>query len=237
LALSDDGTTAFIGALGVKHERGAIDVFNVAAESAWTSTAFPTAILTDAAGVAHDDLGGIVRVSADGLTAVATAVGAAKGAGTADVFHVSSEGAWTTTSAPTARLTEHSRHANDELGWAAAVSADGTTAVAGAPGVNWNTGKAEVFHVADAGSWLTSSNPTATLTNSKLPKPVCVVPRLVGEPILFAKLDITYSDCRLGKVKRVHAKSKKWRKRVVSQSPPPGRRLRPGAKVNVKIGK
>ena len=93
-----------------------------------------------------------------------------------------------------------------------------------------------MFHVADAGSWLTSSTPTASLTNSALPKPLCVVPGLKGERLGDAKFDLELSNCTLGKVKRVHS-TKRNRKKVVSQSPHSGRRLRPGSRVNVKIGK
>jgi hypothetical protein len=237
LALSGDGTTAFIGADGVKHVTGAVDVFHVAAADSWVTTSSPTAVLTNAGGARGDGRGGVVRASTDGMTVVATATGAGKSAGAVDLFHVSDEGAWTTTSTPTATLTEPKRVPNDLLGYGLAISADGTTAIAGAPGVNWFTGNAVVFHVADAGSWLTSSTPAATLTNSALPKPRCVVPRLKGEPVWYAKLFLARSDCSLGKVKRVHTKIKKLRGRIVSESPAPGRHRPAGWKVKVEVGK
>ncbi len=237
LALSGDGTTAFIGAVGVKHAAGAVDVFHVAAADSWVTTSTPTAILTNAGGARGDGLGGVVRASADGLTVVATAAGAAKNAGAVDLFHASDEADWATTSTPTATLTEPKRAPSDMLGYGLAISADGTTAIAGAPGVDWFTGNAIVFNVADAGSWVTSSTPAATLTNSALPKPHCVVPRLKGQPVLFAKAILALSDCRLGKVKKVHTKSKRWRGRIVSESPAPGRHRPAGWKVKVKVGK
>ncbi len=109
----------------------------------------------------------------------------------------------------------------------------------GAPGVDWDTGAADLFHVSDANSWLTSSIPTATLTNSALPRPVCVVPRLVGLSLALAKDELasSYSKCRLGRVTKVPAKSKKWRRRIVSQRPAPGKHLPAGARINVKVGK
>ena len=72
---------------------------------------------------------------------------------------------WTTTSTPTATLTNSSGQELDSLGWSVAISADGTTAVVGAPVVSGG-GAAYVFHVADDGSWSSSSTPTATLTKS-----------------------------------------------------------------------
>ncbi len=236
LALSGDGTTAFLGAYGVKKERGAVDVFHASAEDAWATTSTPAAILTDAGSAANDQLGGVVRAAADGTTVVATAVDAANGRGEADVFHASDEGAWASTTAPTAKLTDSAGKSGDLLGWGLGVSGDGTTVVVGAPGVRWGTGAADVFHVADESSWLTTSSPAARLTNSALPKPVCVVPRLVGAPLAFARVILFEQDCRLGKVKRVHAK-KKLRGRIVSQSPKPRKHLRAGAKVSVKVGK
>jgi hypothetical protein len=236
LALSGDGTTAFVGAIGVKHQTGAVDVFHVATADSWATSSTPTAILTNARGARGDGLGDVVRASPDGLTVVATVGGAAKNAGAVDVFHVSDAGAWATTSQPAAALTEPTRHPNDLLGVGLAISADGTTALIGAPGAHWHTGKAEVFHVADAGSWVTSSTPAATLTNSALPKPVCVVPGLRGAPVFLARLLLPAFNCRLGKVKRVHVKNKRLRKLIVSQSPAPGRH-RAGTKVSVKVGK
>jgi hypothetical protein len=237
VSLSGDGTTAVVGAPAVNHLNGAVDVFHVAAADAWATSSTPTAILTHAAGARSDLLGYVVSVSTDGSTVVATALGAAKLAGTVDVFHAADEGSWATTSTPTALLNEPTRHTEAELGRGLAISADGTTVLAGAPGFNWFTGDARVFHVADANSWVTSSHPAATLNNSKLPKPVCVVPRLKGESVSYAKFDLPYYDCSLGKVTRVHVKNKKWRKRVIAQSPAPGRHRHAGWKVKIQVGK
>jgi hypothetical protein len=208
----------------------------VADAGSWATSALPTAVLTNAAGKKGDGLGDITRASTDGMTVVASAVDAAKGAGALDVFHASGEDAWTTTSTPTTTLVEPKRKPNDLLGYGVAVSADGTTAVGGAPGVNWYTGNALVFHVADASSWGGSGHLAAKLTNSALPKPHCIVPRLKGEPLEFAKFDLEFSDCGLGKVKKVHDK-KKLRGRIISQSPKPGSHRRAGFKVRVEVGK
>jgi hypothetical protein len=218
LALSGDGTTAFLWAAGD------VDVFHTSDAAAWASTSTPTAILTTRATR--------VAVSTDGTTALVT--DARRGA--AYVFHASGEGAWASTSAPTATLTDSRGHRKDGLGVGLALSADGATVLVGAPFVEWQTGAADVFHVSDASSWLTSSTPAARLTNSALPKPHCIVPWLKGEDLEHAKLDIEFSDCSLGKVKHVHAK-RKLRGRVISQSPIPGRHHAAGFKVNIKVGK
>jgi hypothetical protein len=237
LALSGDGTTAFIGEPSAKYGAGAVEVFHVAAADSWATSSTPTAILTRKGSAGGDYLGYVVRVSTDGSTVVASAVGTAKFAGTVAVFHASDEGSWATTSTPTALLTEPARHAGDVLGLGLAISTDGTAVLAGAPGFNWDTGNADVFHVADASSWLTNSRPAATLKNSKLPKPVCIVPQLKDAPLEYAKVALVYYDCRLGKVTRVHVKSKRLRNDVVAQSPGPGRHRHAGWKVNIKVGK
>jgi hypothetical protein len=236
LALSGDGTTAFLGAAGVNRERGAVDVYHATGEDAWASSSTPTAVLTNALGKKGDFLGAFVRASGDGLTVVATATGTAKATGAAQIFHVADESTWTSSTAPTATLTDSARVHGDLLGAGLAVSADGATVLVGAPGVNWSTGVADVFHVSDAASWLTGSTPAAALTNSALPAPVCIVPPIVGLPVVIAKLFLADSDCRLGRVKRVHSKLKKLpRGAIVSESPAPGKHLAAGSKVRVHV--
>jgi hypothetical protein len=236
LALSGDGTTAFLAAPGVNGYRGAVDVFHVANENLWMSSSTPAAILTDGKAAKYEDFGGDIAVSSDGTTAVAGALGTKQSAGAAFVFRASGEDAWASSSAPTAVLTDSAGARNDALGATVATAGDGATVLAGVPFVNWQTGKADVFHVADSSSWLTSSTPTAKLTNSALPKPRCVVPHLKKYPLDLAKYFLFNSNCRLGKVTKVHA-AKKYKRKIVSQSPAPGRNLPPGSKVKVKIGK
>jgi hypothetical protein len=236
LTLSNDGTTAFLGAPFVKGHTGEVDVFHAAAEDAWASSSTPAAILTDAAGARDDLLGDHVAVSSDGTTAVVTAPGVHHKTGAAYVFRVADEGAWTSSAAPTATLTNSAGVRNDVLGVGLGSSADGATVLLGAPWVNWKTGAADVFHVADAGSWVTGSTPNATLTNSALPKPRCIVPRLRGYHVPLARAFLAYENCRLGKVRHVHS-TRKLRRRIVSQSPAPRRNLPPGSKVNVKVGR
>ena len=163
VAISADGTTAFIGAYGVSTGTGAAYVFHVSSEGSWATTSTPTATLTNSSGASGDLFGTSVALSADGTTAV---IGAPGVTGAAYVYHVSSETSWATTSTPTATLSKLGGASGDVFGTSVAISADGTTAVIGAPGVNSSTGAAYVFHVSGDGSWVTSSTPTATLTNS-----------------------------------------------------------------------
>ena len=232
LALSGDGTTALLGAPGVG-AGGAVEVFHAADAGAWASSSTPAATLTNTG--SEELLGASVMVSADGTTAVVTAPFFDGDTGASYVFHVSDEGAWASSAAPTATLTNSAGVSEDELGVGLGLSADGATVLVGAPGVKWNTGAADVFHVSDASSWLTSSTPTATLTNSALPHLDCVVPRLVGLRLATAKVRLRHAQCRLGRVTKVHSRTKKGR--VVSQSRPPRRHLAPGWYVNVKVGK
>lgn len=255
VALSGDGTTAFLGAPGNvagsptpgdKKTAGAVDVFHVSAADAWADSSIPAAILSKGGRSGNDALGALVAASTDGSTLVATAPGVHRGRGAADVFQALSQSEWTSSAAPTATLTNSAGTRTDFFGGSEisggrglGISTDGATVLVGAPGVNWNTGAADMFHVANASSWLTSSAPTAKLTNSALPRPVCVVPRLIGLNLSDAKYStfgLAAHKCRLGRVRKVHAK-KKWRRLIVSQTPAPGKHLRAGAKVNVKIGK
>jgi hypothetical protein len=233
LALSGDGTVAFLGHPGTDVEKGAVEVYVIAGGAAWQSTSTPSATLTDAGAPAYALLGAEAAVSPDGTTALVGAFGHRHFRGAASVFHVAYEGDWVTTSAPAATLTNSAGRANDDLGWAAAISADGATALLGAPGVRFGTGAAQVAHVADASSWASVSAPTATLTVKALH--ACVVPALQGLTVRAAKSALKARSCRLGKVERVHAKGKKGR--VVSQSRPWAWRMSIGAKVNVTVAK
>jgi hypothetical protein len=235
LALSADGATAFL-ASDANVGRGAVDVFHVADETSWVTSSAPAAILTNSGSAGGDYLGYSLAVSSDGTTVEASAPGAHKETGATYVFHVANANAWATTATPTAALTNSAGVHRDLRAFALAGSADGASLLVGSPFVNWSTGTADVFHVADAGSWLTSATPTATLTNSALPKPACVVPSLKGFPVGFALLFIDDANCRLGKVVKVHS-TKKHKGRIVSQSPAPKTHLAPGSKINVKVGK
>ena len=141
-------------------------VFPVDVDPTWSSSSSPTATLTNSAGAAGDEFGYSVALSADGTTALVGAYGVSSATGAAYVFHVSGQGSWATSAAPMATLTNSAGAAGDEFGVSVALSADGTTALVGAPDVTSLIGAAYVFHVPGEGSWATAGAPTATLTNS-----------------------------------------------------------------------
>ncbi|MFL5922111.1 MAG: InlB B-repeat-containing protein [Gaiellaceae bacterium] len=77
-----------------------------------------------------------------------------------------------------------------------------------------------------------TSDRTATATF----KAKCVVPKLRGLTLKKAKARIKRAHCTVGKVRRKASRASKKGK-VLAQKPRPGKRLAPGAKVNVTVGK
>ena len=167
VALSSDGTTALLGDYAANSFAGAAEIFHVSSESSWTTTSTPAATLTNSGGVANDDFGGTVALSSDGTTAVVGAAGVNSQKGAVYIFHASSETSWSTTSTPTATLTNGGGSAGDSFG-AVAISSDGTTVLVSdspQPGGS-DVGAAYIFHASSESSWSTTSTPTATLTVS-----------------------------------------------------------------------
>ncbi len=165
VAVSGDGTTAVIGSPGGPVD-GAAYVVHVSSESAWASSASPTAALSDTASVVQDSFGESVSISGDGTTVAVGTYVYGGNEGYATVFHVPGDGAWTSTSSPTATLTDSAPAAGDNFGLSVSLSADGTSALVGSPGVNTGTGAAFVYRAPSEGAWASSSSPTATLTNT-----------------------------------------------------------------------
>jgi len=166
VSLSQDGTTALVGAFTANSNKGAAYIFHVKSAGSWKTTSTPAAMLTDSSGSNGDSFGDAVSLSADGTTALIAAFGVSSGQGAAYVFHVTSESAWTTTSSPQAVLTVPQTNPPADLGSAVALSATGTTALVGATSVNSGRGATYVFHVASPGSWKSTSHPTAVLTTA-----------------------------------------------------------------------
>jgi hypothetical protein len=154
--MSADGTTALIGADGASSAY----VFHVTAEGSWASSSSPAATLANSGGAAGDEFGDSAALSADGTTALIGADGAnsAQGTGAADVFHVTGEGTWASSSSPAATLTGPAAVKGGSFGSSVAMSGDGTTAL-----ITDGEGHAYVFHVTAEGSWASSSSPAATL--------------------------------------------------------------------------
>ncbi len=232
LALSGDGTVAVLGAPLSDFYTGKVDVFHASGPAAWATTSTPAATLTRPGGLADTYFGQSVSVSADGATALVGAPGVDVKRGAGYIFHVADAGSWASTSAAAATLTDSGAGEGSALGSDTALIADGSTALLGEPGALWPVGAADVFHVADASSWASSSTPAAVVTVP--PVEPCIVPKLIGLTVSAAKARLTASNCSLGKVQRVPSKKGK-KGRVVSQSRAPGAPLVHGANVNVKV--
>ncbi len=165
VALSSDGTTALAGAPGLNSGQGAAYIFHASSEGSWSTSSTPTATLSNGSGASEDSLGVAVALSSDGTTALLGAPVVSGRKGAAYIFHASAEGSWSTSSTPSATLSNGSGASEDSLGVAVALSSDGTTALLGAPGVNGGRGAAYVFHTSAEGSWSSSSAPSATVSN------------------------------------------------------------------------
>jgi uncharacterized repeat protein (TIGR01451 family) len=67
-------------------------------------------------------------------------------------------------------------------------------------------------------------------------KAKCVVPKVIGLTLRKAKAKIKKAHCGVGKVTQKPSPARKKGK-VLGQKPRPGRKLRPGARVNLTVGK
>lgn len=65
---------------------------------------------------------------------------------------------------------------------------------------------------------------------------VCVVPKLKGKKLAAARTALRKHHCRVGKITKV-ASPARSKGRVIAEKPKPGRHLREGAKVALKVGK
>jgi beta-lactam-binding protein with PASTA domain len=61
------------------------------------------------------------------------------------------------------------------------------------------------------------------------------VPNVLGEPLAKAKTTIVRAHCRVGAVKQVASRKKK--NTVVGESPRPGKRLKKGARVDLRVSR
>jgi hypothetical protein len=136
VAVSGDGNTVVVGVPNLDlygSDQGAVYVY--AKPDAWASTPVYTARLSAGDGVAGDKAGWSVSVSADGSTVVAGAPYRSEGGsdrGAAYVFL--RPGADWQDATHVAKLTAADGVDDDQFGASVAVSGDGSTIVAGAPG-------------------------------------------------------------------------------------------------------
>ena len=170
-SLSADGTTALIGAYAANAPAGDAYIFHVSSESSWVNSSTPTAMLSDpVAGWFSWSL----ALSADGTTALIGAPDSTDGiagsagdfVGSADIFHVASESDWTTTSTPTATLSDPANVFYTVFGWSVALSQAGTTALISGDGSGVSGGEAGAVYVFTATSestWTSDSTPNTEL--------------------------------------------------------------------------
>jgi|GEM_PF-1817249 len=127
VAISADGSTAIVGVAlddaGSLENAGRVFVFTRSG-SVWSQQA----ILTATGALAGDTFGTAVALSANGSTALIGAAGVQEGRGAAYVF-TRSGSTWS----QQAKLTAADAAISDSLGSSVALSADGGTAIAGAP--------------------------------------------------------------------------------------------------------
>ncbi len=151
VALSADGQTALVGPPGAVADNGAAYLYT---EASGTWPATPTASF---AGSGTEQLGYSVALSADGQTALVGAPLASSQSGAAFLYAEAS-GKWP--SSPTASFTGSGA---EVLGTSVALSADGQTALVGAPYAGTDKGAAYLY-AETSGNW--PSPPTASFTGS-----------------------------------------------------------------------
>ncbi len=79
---------------------------------------------------------------------------------------------------------------------------------------------------------------TAEFSSNSPPAPPtkCVVPKVTGKKLAAAKTAIAKAHCGVGNITKVKS-TKTHKGKVISQSPKPGKHLRKGSKVALKVGK
>jgi len=161
VAMSADGSTLIASWLPYSALPGPVNSYTRPA-GGWVGSNAPSAEFADAD---KFQLGNVVALSADGNTLAAGSQSHASGRGAVYLF-TKPAGGWATTDLPTARLTNAAGAKEDYLGYAVAMSADGSTLVAGAPqnsgGGTWRG--AAYIYTRPAGGWATTDLPTATIT-------------------------------------------------------------------------
>jgi FG-GAP repeat len=151
VALNALGTTALVGSPGHNVGAGAVHVFTLS-HGTWSQTAE----LTASDGAPSDHFGSSVALNALGTTALVGASNRNLATGAAYVFTLR-RGTWS----QTAELTASNGGFVDQFGSSVALNALGTTALAGAPSGNSETGAAYVFTLR-RGTWSQTAELTAS---------------------------------------------------------------------------
>jgi hypothetical protein len=155
VALSANGQTAVVSAPGAGSGDGAVYVYTEVGAT-WSTTP----VATFAGGSSNELFGYSVAISGDGQTALvgAPAFSASGPAYGAAFVYTDIGGTWSTT--PTATFTVSSEQ---QFGSSLALSANGQTALVGAPGASSDGGAAYVY-IEAGGTW--SATPAATFTGT-----------------------------------------------------------------------
>jgi hypothetical protein len=138
----------FLGLFSVPFAYAAVDPYAQAAK------------LTASDAVSRDYLGTSVAMSADGTTIVAGAPSAHPGAGEAGVVYVFQKGAGWASGPEASKLVASNGSNSDLFGWSVAVSADGNTIAAAAPGKDGFKGTVYVFE--KGAGWLEKARLTTS---------------------------------------------------------------------------
>ena len=151
VALSGDGTTALIGAIGKDSNRGATYIYT-GSGSSWSQQA----ILTDTNGASFDFFGVALSLSNNGNTALIGANNNNNGQGAAFIY-ARNGSSWSQQTI----LTASDGTSSDSFGNAVSLSSDGTTALIGALSRNNHQGGAYIY-TGSGSSWSQQTILTAT---------------------------------------------------------------------------
>jgi cytochrome c551/c552 len=118
--------------------------------------------------------------------------------------------------------------------WGDAIEVPGTAALNSTGDAVVNSVSCRAAGACTAGGFYfdASGHAQAFVVDSPLP---CIVPKVVGKPLSAAKKRLTAAHCGVGKITKVYSKVKKGR--VAAQSPRPGKHLKAGARVALRVSK
>jgi RHS repeat-associated protein len=161
LTLSADGQTALIRA---KDTSNVSLVYVFTANSNWRSTSAATATLSDPNYSPYDGFGLTLALSANGGTALIGTNPATNGVGVAYIFSKPGAG-WIDTNTPDATLSDPANTAGDDFGYSVALSADGRTALIGAPNIGGYYVDVAYIFIEPIGGWSDTNVPEATFSD------------------------------------------------------------------------
>lgn len=161
VSISDDGSTAIMGATGSDTGKGAVYVFEKG--NSWSSMT-ETAKLMASDGISSGFFGISVSVSGDGSTIVTGAMNDNSGNNNYQgVVYIFEKGSgWSSATTETAKLTGPNGASSDGFGRSVSISYDGSTILAG----TLRTIQPPVYIFEKGSGWTTTSTPAAQLTQN-----------------------------------------------------------------------